>query len=450
MGDSGSKHGYSGDSLADTFVAAGYIALAFLTIHYLVAYKPKRDAVDSVVLRLPHWCFRKLRTSLPGSRPADKGSSGLGLASSLDGWLRMCLVNLADIQAILGFKLLHELYEAVNAEISAAQWQFVMHLAWFPIIACMCSISVLSPPSFSTTKGRTDSQNSLYEWTRLCRAVVLAALLGTMLVGLAPTLFFNWEYGRQEATAAGPGTDARRFLFDFAGELARFRDGHDDGKGSGAAGSRPPRNLSDTHGFQLAVFSVVALMSAGILILKKAIAAAPHKGEKQCARQNKSSGAPINRWLGARRRGIHLEDLDDIESSLGIADVRPMSRSVGGILSDSAVFLVTFNMDLLTSRFAEFWGVARLYGSIPKSEGQIPNGQALWSFSQQLPWAFLVLPFIVATNSYLLRDTSFSSTPSSKDQCIVQNVDRDEDEDEDEVTSLSMLSPSPFSRPPST
>ncbi|KAK8066572.1 hypothetical protein PG997_013319 [Apiospora hydei] len=408
---------YSSDSLAAAFVAANCMTLALLSIHYLVAYKPRRDAMDSVVLEWPRRCFRQLTASVLGT-PAGKESSGFsGIAPSMEGWLRMCLVNVADMQAILGFKLLHELYEAVDAEISAAQWQFLMHLAWFPAIACMCSISVLSPPS--ATNGRGDA----HEWPRLGRAVALAALLGSMLVGTAPTFFFNWEYGRQEASAAALGTDARRFLFDLAGELRRFRGG----EGSAAS-------LSETHGFQLAAFSVVALMSVAILVLAKAISA-PSKEEekKECpSQQTKSSGTTVSRWLGVQRGGIHLEDLEDVESSLSLVDARPNPRTFGGILSDAAVFFVRFNLDLLTSRLAEIflllvllaWGVARLYGSMRKSEGQIPNGQALWSFSQQLPLALWVVPFVVATNSYLLPVNV--SRPSSEYQCIGQSADEKE------------------------
>lgn len=82
--------------------------------------------------------------------------------------------------------------------------------------------------------------------------------------------------------------------------------------------------------------------------------------------------------------------------------------------------------------------MARLYGSIPKSGGQIPNGQALWSFSQELPLALLVVPFIVAINSYLLRDAS-SDSSSSKCQYAVQGTG------EDKVTLLpDFASPPPM------
>lgn len=261
-----------------------------------------------------------------------------------------CLVNLADVQVLLGFKLLQELYEAAGAEMSAAQWQFVMHLAWFPAVAGMCSISVLSPPYSSSSSAATiltkSGSGNPHEWPRLGRAVVLAALLGTMLVGSAPTLFFNWEYGRQEASAAAPGTDARRFLFDFAGELERFGDGQ-DGEGT----------LSGTHGFQMAVFSVVALMSVAILILEKVIAA-PHgeeegekKKEDRPSQEKSSSG--IKRCFGVEKVDLHLEDLEDIESSLTLVDARPNPKTFGAILSDAATFFVRFNLDLLTSRLAE-------------------------------------------------------------------------------------------------
>ncbi|KAK7966510.1 uncharacterized protein PG986_000787 [Apiospora aurea] len=403
--------------LAAAFVAANCSSLALLTIHYLVAYKPRRDAVDSVVLKWPRRCFRQLTASVLGT-PAGKEPSGFsGIAPSMEGWLRMCLVNIADMQAILGFKLLHELYEAVDAEISAAQWQFLMHLAWFPAIACMCSISVLSPSS--ATNGRSNA----HEWPRLGRAVALAALLGSMLVGIAPTFFFNWEYGRQEASAAAPGADARRFLFDFAGELGRFRGG----EGSAAS-------MGQTHGFQLAAFSVVALMSVAILVLGKAIPAPSKEEEKKgCpSQQTKSNDTTVSRWFRVQRGGIHLEDLEDVESSLSLVDARPNPRTFGGILSDAAAFFVRFNLDLLRSRLAEIflllvlaWGIARLYGSMPKSDGHIPNGQALWSFSQQLPLALWVVPFVVATNSYLLP-VNASRPSSSKYPCIGQSADEKE------------------------
>ncbi|KAK7911290.1 hypothetical protein PG985_013771 [Apiospora marii] len=397
MIDSGSQHGYNGDGLAAAFVAAGYLTLGLLTTHYLVAYKPRRDAVDSVVLRWPRRCFRKFAASALGS-PARKGLTGSKFTSLMGGWLGMCLVNLADVQVLLGFKLLQELYQAVEAEIAAAQWQFVMHLAWFPAVACMCSISVLSPP-YSSSGG---SSSNAHEWPRLGRAVVLAALLGATLVGNAPTLFFNWEYGRQEASAAAPGTDARRFLGDFSGELRRFGEGRE--------------GLSGTHGFQLAVFSVVALMSVAILVLEKVIAS-PRGEEKMDGPSQEKPSKDTKRCFQGQKVEAHFEDLDDIESSLSPVGARPKPKTFGSIFSDAAAFFVKFNLDLLTSRFAEifflfvlqFWGVARLYGSIPKSEGQISNGQALWSFSQELPLALLVVPFIVAINTYLLRDASPST-----------------------------------------
>lgn len=245
-------------------------------------------------------------------------------------------MNLADIQVLLVFKLLQELYEAVDAKIAAAQWQFVMHLAWFPAIACMCSISVLSP-SYS-------SGSNSHGWPRLGRAVVLAALLGAMLVGTAPTLFFNWEYGRQEASAAEPGTDARRFLFDFAGELGRFGDGGREGQEG---------RLSGTHGFQLAVFSVVALMSVAILVLEKVIAGPLGKEKKKDCHSQQKLSSDTKRCFGAQKVGVHLKDLDNIESSLALVDARPRPRTFGGVLSDAAAFFVNFNLDLLTSRFVE-------------------------------------------------------------------------------------------------
>ncbi|KAK8135756.1 hypothetical protein PG984_003696 [Apiospora sp. TS-2023a] len=408
--------GYRGDGLATAFVAASYLTLGLLTTHYLIAYKPRIDAVDSVVLRWPRWCFHKLTAAVFGS-DVGRALTSSGIASSLEEWIGMFLVNLADVQVLLGSKLLLELYKAVDAEISAAQWQFVMHLAWFPVIACMCSISVLTPPYSSSSGTKT---GYAHEWPRLSRAVVLAALLGTTLVGTAPTLFFDWESaGRWEASAAKPETDARRFLFDFAGELERFGHGGVEGGGS-----------FSTHGCQLAVCSVVALMSVAILVLEKAISAPREEEDKRdCPSQEKSSSC-IDRCFGAQKVEADLEDLDDIdaveidlddvEASLGLFDSRAKPKTFGAIFSDAASFFAKFNMDLLTSRFAEifllfvlqFWGMARLYGSIPQSRGQIPNGQALWSFSQELSLALLVVPFIVAINSYLFRDTSSNSSSS--------------------------------------
>lgn len=81
--------------------------------------------------------------------------------------------------------------------------------------------------------------------------------------------------------------------------------------------------------------------------------------------------------------------------------------------------------------------MARLYGSIPKSRGQISNGQALWSFSQALPLALLVVPFLVAINTYLLHDASFSDSSSSKCQFAVRGAG------EDKVTPLPVFASSP-------
>ena len=250
-------------------------------------------------------------------------------------------MNLADVQVILGFTLLNALYGAANSIVSAAQWQFVMHLAWFPVIACLCSISILSSDS-SNNINNPRGKRFREELPKLCRAFILTIMLCWMLLGFVPTIFFNWEYGRGEPSAALPATDPRRFLSDFPGELARFRD---EGRGL-------MRALSHTHGFQLAVFSVVALLSVTFLVLGKAIFSSP-KEERTSSISSRGNDAATNtiiRWLGLER-GVRLEDLHDIESLT--AGVRSKQRSLGGILSDTSIFFLAFNLDLLTSRVTE-------------------------------------------------------------------------------------------------
>ncbi|KAK8856579.1 hypothetical protein PGQ11_012491 [Apiospora arundinis] len=450
-----SRHGYSCDILATAFVTAGYLALVFFTAHYLVAYDPRRGGVDSVVLRWPRWCVRKLETLILGDYVRKQGSPSRGIASSLGGWLRLCLVNLADTQLILGLMLLYALFEATSSVVSAAQWQFVMHLAWFPVLACLCGISVLSDssPATAETNGSSRRRGFHQEWPKLCRALLLAVLVGSILVGFVPTVFFNWEVRGHTPSAATPDTDARRFLSDFAGELERFHRENDDIDWRLYNPERYRRVLRRTHGFQLAVFSVVSLLFVTFLVLGKA---ATSSRKKHCPQQESSNFIDatnaISRWLGVER-GIRLEDFDDIEMLR--MDMQPKQRSLGGIVRDAAAFFIAFNLDLLTSRFMEIfllfllqsWGVARLYGSAPKSMGQIPNGQTLWRFSQQLPMVLLIVPFILATNAYLLSGNC-SAWSSSKCQTVGQSAGED-DGDEQGATLLPVHSSQSPVRPPS-
>lgn len=335
------------------------------------------------MLRWPRWCVRKLETLILGDYVRKQGSPSRGITSSLGGWLRLvsssdgfgcildlavcqflllvtsltsfpqqCLVNLADTQLILGLMLLYALFEATGSVVSAAQWQFVMHLAWFPVIACLCGISVLSSSSPATAQANGSPRRGFrQEWPKLCRAGVLAVLVGSMLVGFVPTVFFNWEVRGHTPSAATPDTDARRFLSDFAGELERFHHENDDIDWRLYNPERYRRVLRRTHGFQLAVFSVVSLLLVTLLVLGKA---ATSSRKEHCLRQESSSFIDatntISRWLGVER-GIRLEDFDDIEMSR--VDMRPKQRSLGGIIRDAAAFFVAFNLDLLTSRFME-------------------------------------------------------------------------------------------------
>ncbi|CAJ2501862.1 Uu.00g047150.m01.CDS01 [Anthostomella pinea] len=442
-----------GKGLFIGFLGAAYLAFLLLLGHYLLGFEPERypfasanrsegrgddalplgrkveshegskdgeaegwnpNPVDAVFLSWIRGCAKSVLAVLGVHR---------FLAARCKPIVRFCelaLLTLSDTQALTGLALLTSaaLY-ALPQGLNATNWQYILHLCWFPLLTYLAAHTAL--------RGHMRSR----PWQRVVRLSVLVVFTTCFIAASLPTTFFNWEYddGYAEVSAAMP-QDPALCLFDMGSAKRRFYELVSERCEEGNDYFRACTDreyLAQTEAFQFVLFGAVVL---GLGVVVRTVKLFAGSSETLNARVRQPAGNLMEKVLKrvcaacgessafGVRQGARLASLENVDAENWV------ERRVGPVevVCTALAFTLRLQVDLLCSTLAEIyyslvllvWDTLRIMGSKPTT-GSDPATQ--WSCAQFLPVLLFVAPLLAALSIALSNSASrtASTTPTPQD-----------------------------------
>ncbi|CAG7559889.1 unnamed protein product [Fusarium equiseti] len=193
------------------FLGTGWLAVAFVLLHYLFVFDPYEDPFqagdgnNSSAASNP-WRANPIDCLVKGI--VKKGLDRMHIGSDWISGLEMSILGMCDLQFVTGLGIFISGFIDLTKGISAYHFILVTHLAWFSNLTHICGLTVLRK-YFHTRPTE-----------RIIRMVCMVILALMLLVAIGPTLSFNWAH-LDEGTASLAGTDAICFY-----DPARSTDWH--------------------------------------------------------------------------------------------------------------------------------------------------------------------------------------------------------------------------------